>query len=436
LYQQFCEILSIHGSRTLNPSNFLDYLSSLITIYIGKNQTVSISKYSSNNHINNHPLSITNIDMLIPYHAPRDKVSFTIPQSIKNKMKKALQIEQEKKNEYMSWDTSENQIDIISTPKNNDNHKQVENVNDKYSINASYAFGALPDQRLFADNKCSPYVMDETFRWTILYGTTVKPPKFRGKANCFEKITAAAIISDGENITYCIYGTRNGLFYNKNERQKPVKIINKMVNGIWRQNDNLFVLCQGPILYNISLTTKSAEIAINEVFRTKKSYNVYTVFNSFIGGYYDSEKDELILATHNAQIYIFKNGGKIDHKFNDRFNAFRRKQLSSQQTDQKLEKGNLMYYDVDRNCIVYIGTKYVIKVSLDKVNIYGDYSIFDDKFVKIYDVKWFLKGISYDCNYFMYIYHQKTMAILKRVQSSAHCPYVLKIYTGKSLQFK
>lgn len=187
-----------------------------------------------------------------------------------------------------------------------------------------------------------------------------------------------------------------------------------MVNGIWRQNDNLFVLCQGPILYNISLTTKSAEIAINEVFRTKKSYNVYTVFNSFIGGYYDSEKDELILATHNAQIYIFKNGGKIDHKFNDRFNAFRRKQLSSQQTDQKLEKGNLMYYDVDRNCIVYIGTKYVIKVSLDKVNIYGDYSIFDDKFVKIYDVKWFLKGISYDCNYFMYIYHQKNHGHFKK----------------------
>ena len=31
MYQQFCAILSIRSSRTLNPTNFLDYLASLIT---------------------------------------------------------------------------------------------------------------------------------------------------------------------------------------------------------------------------------------------------------------------------------------------------------------------------------------------------------------------------------------------------------------------
>ena len=30
----------------------------------------------------------------------------------------------------------------------------------KCDINASYAFGALPDQRLFSNGKCRPYIMD------------------------------------------------------------------------------------------------------------------------------------------------------------------------------------------------------------------------------------------------------------------------------------
>ena len=99
MYQQFCEILSIRGSKTLNPSNFLDFLASLITVYVGKNQTVSISKYTSNKHIDNKPLTIHNIDMLIPYYAPRDRISFKLPQKIKQQMIKAAQ-QIERQNEY------------------------------------------------------------------------------------------------------------------------------------------------------------------------------------------------------------------------------------------------------------------------------------------------------------------------------------------------
>ena len=114
-------------------------------------------------------------------------------------------------------------------------------TNDRISINASYAFGALPDQRLFKDNKCIPYVMDETFRWTILYGTKVKPPQLRRVA--FERIVGVAIISDGSEHCYCIYGTRDGLFYN-NSKGKCIKIIDAMVDGVFRQNDYLFDIIQ------------------------------------------------------------------------------------------------------------------------------------------------------------------------------------------------
>ena len=159
-------------------------------------------------------------------------------------------------------------------------------------------------------------------------------------------------------------------------------ICNKI--GIFRQNDYLFVVCQGPILYNISLTTKNSEIAVNKVFWTKRTYHIYNVFNSFIGGYYDSENDSLILGTNNAQIYIFKNRGKLDKKFNDRFSSFRKQQFNS---NGKLEKGNLLYYDVDRNCIIYIGLKSVMKVSLEKEKESDDYRMSDDKFANIYDIK-------------------------------------------------
>lgn len=440
MYDQFCEILSIRASKTLNPSNFLDYLASVITVYIGQNQTVAISKLTSNTpSIHRHrPLSITNVDMLIPYFAPRDKITLKMPPTTTTQQHHQRALQSKPQREHKSNDDADDEDEGDEEEKQPEVEQAVATPQkeETMSINALYAFAALPDQRLFADNKCSPYILDDTFRWTIISDTNCKPPRLSNKPAGFQKIVGAAILSDGADHTYCVYGTRAGLFYNDTMTGKPVKIIDKMVDALFRQNDYLFALCHGPVLYNISLTTKNAAIAVNEVFRTKRTYNVYTLYSSFIGGYYDQEHERLILGTNNAQIFVFENNGLLDSKFNDRWSKFRSKQIAqSQQNEVKLEKGNCLYFDVDRECVVYVGTKHVWKVSLLKGKG-GGYSRFDDRFAKCFDMKWFLKGITYDCNHWMYIYHQKTLAILKRVQSSAACPYVLQIFTGKSLRFE
>ena len=207
-------------------------------------------------------------------------------------------------------------------------------------------------------------------------------------------------------------------------------MIDGRVLGIFRQNDHLFVLCRGPILYNISLTTKTGQIAVSEILRTKKTYN-FCAFKPFIGGYYDAEKDRLIAANNEAQVYIFENKGSMDMKFNNLFTEWRRSQLRVSKEKRKLEKGNLCYYDVDNDAIIYIGAKHVLRISLSQTKR-GSYS---NDMVKMMDIGWFLKGYNFDCNHFMYIYHQKTLVILKRVQLSGSCPYALKIYTEKSLRF-
>ena len=96
--------------------------------------------------------------MLIPYCAPRDKISFKLPPSIKQQMLKAQQIKdaQQNENEYidMHWDDDYDDYDEKNNENNEDELKNNDDDDDdRIDINASYAFGALPDQRLFADNK-------------------------------------------------------------------------------------------------------------------------------------------------------------------------------------------------------------------------------------------------------------------------------------------
>merc|ERR1719203_1508817 len=122
----------------------------------------------------------------------------------------------------------------------------------------------------------------------------------------------------------------------------------------------------------------------------------------------------------------------IDQKFNEQFRKFRRKQLRLPKEKRELTKGNLCYFDVDRNCLLYLGSKHVLRISMD-TDEKGNYA---KDMVKVWDMKWFLKGYNFECNHFLYIYHQKALVILKRVTSSAQSPYVLKIYTEKSLRFE
>eukprot|EP01084_Bolivina_argentea_P064100 116932_1 len=98
------------------------------------------------------------------------------------------------------------------------------------------------------------HINDYLQMMNVCHNTMIKPSKLQDKPAGFEKVVAAAIISDGNNYTYCMSGTRNGLYYNSIGTQKQILLIDEMADGIRRQNDYLFVLCQGPILYNISLT--------------------------------------------------------------------------------------------------------------------------------------------------------------------------------------
>merc|ERR1711997_625710 len=85
------------------------------------------------------------------------------------------------------------------------------------SMVTSYAFAAFPDQRLLGDGKCSPYVLDDNFRWTIVHGAGVCPQRLENRNAGYHKIRAAAMISDGAGHTFCVYGTKDGLFYNQRD---------------------------------------------------------------------------------------------------------------------------------------------------------------------------------------------------------------------------
>merc|ERR1712013_653657 len=157
-----------------------------------------------------------------------------------------------------------------------------------------------------------------------------------------------------------------------------------------------------------------------------------------------------ILGASNAMIFVFDRDRGFDRKFNDRMTAFRAKELRAYAKNEKnekttaarsvlnakaggggrIEKGNGMYYEEDTRCCVYIGIKYVMRVRID-----ADADS-DEEFAVIRDLKHWLKGITFDCAHFLYIYHQKTLVVMKRVQAAAQCPFQMRIYTGNKLRFQ
>ena len=123
-----------------------------------------------------------------------------------------------------------------------------------------YCFAALPDQRLFAGGKSSAYMVSEQFRWTVLPATKVVAPTFTPLTSTRlrppQKVTAAALMSDGEEVTHCVYAAAaGGLFYNPQEsddaakgKDEAVEIVDSshQVRGLFRQHDHLYVVCRGP----------------------------------------------------------------------------------------------------------------------------------------------------------------------------------------------
>lgn len=234
-----------------------------------------------------------------------------------------------------------------------------------------------------------------------------------------------AVISDGVKSTFCIYGTESGLFYNKHDQMgrivsKPTELLSdEVVEGIFRQNDYLFVVTGGPKLYSVSLTEQGP--AVNLVFRQQRDHRMFGVHSKFIGGYYDSKKDQLILASSNAMISVFKNNGTINHRFDRKFQKWR-----SRTFGRRSQTGNAMYYDDKRDQAVYISNKYVIRVNMDPNAV-------ESNFAELLDTKSWL-NIEYDCHNFIYIYHQNTLVTLQRLHASATRPFVLRIHTSMHLK--
>merc|ERR1719491_1179039 len=240
-------------------------------------------------------------------------------------------------------------------------------------------------------------------------------------------------MSNGIDTSVCVYATRNGLFYNAKDEREPVKLIDGRVDGLFRQFDHLYAVSTGPVLYELTLTTKTKEVSAHEVFRNKRQKDVFGFFNSFVGGHYDAKKGRLILGASNAMIYVFERSvrlGKLDMRFNDRMTKFWSNEMRAytekiEGQPKKVEQGNVMYFDEDTQCCVYIGIKYVMKVSVEAE---------PKVFAVIKDLKHWLKGITFDCAHFLYIYHQKTLVVMKRVHASAQCPFQMRVYTGNKLR--
>jgi len=433
-FGQFCETLCSADGKALNPSNFLDWVVVLISLYTGTDQTISIQKWSANKHSDDKPLSIHNIDSLIPVMGPRDRIMYQRPDFLAiHRIRRQNQDDAK----HEASDLGDDQ-DIVPSMES-DTPKVPPPDIELCGMTTSYAFAALPDQRLLADDKCRPYVLDDTFRWTIVHGTGVRPPPIQDRRAGHQKIRAAAVISDGEGHTYCVYGTKQGLFYNAQDEygytvKEPIRLLNaaERVNGIFRQNDYLFVLTAGPKLYNVTLTENGETIAVNLVFRTRLKTTLFGVFNSFIGGYYDPKTERLVLGSSNAMIYVFNNNKGLDNRFDSKFKRFRATKMEENvlrnAKSRRTEQGSLMFVDVDNEQAVYIGNKYVMKVSLDS-------NVGRSQFASVEDIsRWIDFG--YDCHHLMYIYHQRTMLALHKLSASATRPFVLRIHTEKTLRFE
>merc|ERR1719150_2403919 len=162
---------------------------------------------------------------------------------------------------------------------------------------------------------------------------------------------------------------------------------------------------------------------------------MFGVHSKFIGGYYDEEKKRLILGGSNAMISVFSKNGKMNQKFDDSFRKWRRSHMAEYKLEYgmiqsrsligRYESGNLMYYDEKIESIIYLGSKYVIRIpSNSKAKGLG--------FAELRDMKSFL-NISYDVSHWMYIYHQGLMVTLQKLAASAQRPFVMRIYTNDHL---
>jgi len=290
-YECFCELLCVDESKLLDPSQFIHYLVSLCRVFTGSAQAISVPKMTGNWRRNQQPFAVTSIDSLIPCLARRDRTV----------------------------------VDVCRAT----------------TMTPPFCFAALPDQRLFVDGKDNPYLLSDQFRWHSVFASKVVPPTFnpvRSVAQRTQRVFAAGIISDGETVTHCVYGVANGgLYYNPQHSRHSkkedtdvdaaVQILdeNHKVMGIFRQHDHLYVVCEDPKLFEVTLTTKTKEVAVHEILPsrdykgddgrkkstlsrahqmrawTSRAAHGQRRQREMVGAYYDEERGRLLIGTSNAR---------------------------------------------------------------------------------------------------------------------------------------
>lgn len=209
-------------------------------------------------------------------------------------------------------------------------------------------------------------------------------------------------------------------------------------------------------------------VILNEIFYTSEVYTNY-MDAGFVGAYFHKSKYNqqqiLFIASQTYQIFAFHNRGLMDHQFYQRIEEYRnsslkimevikseseirmesevRMDINVDENDSKeenyfglpyLEMSLCFYGCIDRNSLVYITQQNIVEISLD-LDEDGLY-LPVKKFGKMFDTKQKLRGvIKSGRSLWMYIYHQKTLAILRRVNSRYQKPYILHVFTENSLIF-
>jgi len=375
-YDQFADILSSTRAKTVDTTIMVEFVASIVAMYSGKSQNMAISKRT-----------IKSIHSLIPYYAPlsEDNLRFEF--------------------------TDYNQPHSRST--------QVRNVD------PAFCFAVLPPPgstiqksgiHRYEEVKAKPLVMGCDFEWSDL------PDSSYDRVPSYTPILCAAILRAHNGSPICVYGTDRGLYGPSGQ------IVDTRIDVLWRQNDHLFALCAQKrmklgsnrlsldgTLYRLSLDG-SGDVKAELIFKSPftKGIDGY----SFDSAYYDIDRERLIVATGEWDVYVVGRSG-LDEKFREQFKA-----AMSRQTMAVQGAARLFYVDERSNQGVFVGTKHIMKVSLEDEPS-------DGEMVEIYETKRVLKGINFQCKNFIYIYHQRTIVAMEHLSQAGYdAAHILRVYSA------
>ncbi|ETO15900.1 hypothetical protein RFI_21463 [Reticulomyxa filosa] len=338
--------------------------------------------------------------------------------------------------------------------RNGDNYWNSKNMEKCLSV--VYDVACLGPQKLSEPwQQYNPVLLDDHFQWFIAHDLCACPRTIKGDkifqplVNVKEKICGAILISNSHG-RICLFGTPYGLFYNKtktdSDRSSPACILSGCVLHLWRQDDwilrfflilficnqsNFFSLLYFSVsskLYQITITDDGkqngsieADISctlITDWFGGVKSFRYP---QTVIGCYYEPKEGTLYAGACNqndATVYWFTSNR--DKTTNGQLRT-------SISYDNTQNRPKFMYADVDRRRFVIIGTQFTETIPfLENVNQCQN---------KIFRTKDILPQVGYNCQLFLYSYHQACLVVLAKLGSSVKYPYEMLVFTNDSLNF-